>query len=243
MSRPSRPREWGDLPSAIGGARAGRLRAVGLWRLRRLWSNLIRVATLALKRVVDILGALLLLTLLAPLFAGIALLIKLEDPGPVLFWQDRVGQWGVLFRFPKFRSMVVDAEARKAALLAENDHGSSVTFKMKRDPRVTRVGAILRRGSLDELPQLWSVLRGEMSLVGPRPPVPSEVELYSPADRRRLDVRPGLTCLWQVSGRGEIPFPEQVELDSEYIESRGFWTDVVLLLRTIPAVVLGRGAY
>ena len=137
----------------------------------------------------------------------------------------------------------MDAEARKAALLARNDHGASVTFKMKRDPRVTRVGAVLRRTSLDELPQLWSVLRGDMSLVGPRPPVPSEVARYTPADRRRLDVRPGLTCLWQVSGRGDIPFPEQVELDAEYIESRGFWTDLRLLLRTIPAVVLGRGAY
>ena len=232
-----------ELPAAIGGRPMGRLRATGAWRRRRLSTAFVRVTVLAAKRTMDVVGALALLILLLPVFALIGVMIKLEDPGPVLFWQDRVGQWGRLFRFPKFRSMVVDAEARKAKLLASNDHGASVTFKMKRDPRVTRVGAVLRRTSLDELPQLWSVLKGDMSLVGPRPPVPSEVDRYTPADRRRLDVRPGLTCLWQVSGRGDIPFPQQVELDSEYIESRGFWTDVWLLLRTIPAVFLGRGAY
>ena len=231
------------LSVAIDGRRAGVVRARALWRARRIWGRLSSTGAVAVKRGVDVAGALVLLVLLSPLFALIALLIKLEDPGPVLFWQDRVGRWGETFRFPKFRSMVVDAEARKEKLLARNDHGSSVTFKMKRDPRVTRVGSVLRRTSLDELPQLWSVLRGQMSLVGPRPPVPSEVKLYTPGDRRRLDVRPGLTCLWQVSGRGDIPFPRQVELDAEYIESRSFWTDLALLLRTIPAVVFGKGAY
>ena len=232
-----------DLPDAIGGRPGGRLRAASRWRTRRVRSNVATAAAVALKRAVDVVGAIALMVLFLPIFLVVPILIKLEDPGPVLFWQDRVGKWGVVFRFPKFRSMVMNAEALKASLLRDNDHGHSVTFKMKRDPRVTRVGSFLRRTSLDELPQLWSVLRGDMSLVGPRPPVPSEVELYTPEDRRRLDVRPGLTCLWQVSGRGDIPFPEQVELDAEYIESRGFWTDVWLLLRTIPAVVFGRGAY
>lgn len=207
-----------------------------------LWRGAIR-GTLVVKRGLDIVGSITLMLMLAPVFVLVPLLIKLEDGGPILFWQTRVGQWGQPFPFPKFRSMVVDAEAMKARLMKRNDHGSSVTFKMKRDPRVTRVGSILRRTSLDELPQLWSVLRGDMSLVGPRPPVPREVAEYTLADRRRLDVRPGITCLWQVSGRGDIPFPEQVLLDVEYIESRGLWTDIRLLLLTVPAVLLGRGAY
>jgi lipopolysaccharide/colanic/teichoic acid biosynthesis glycosyltransferase len=207
-----------------------------------LWRSTIRGA-FALKRLMDATGALALALVLSPVLILVPLLIKLEDGGPVLFWQTRVGRWGRTFPFPKFRSMVVNAEALKDELLRLNDHGESVTFKMKRDPRITRVGAFLRRTSLDELPQVWSVIKGDMSLVGPRPPVPSEVEDYTLRDRRRLDVRPGLTCLWQVSGRGEIPFPEQVRMDVEYIENRGFWTDVRLLVLTVPAVLLGRGAY
>src|SRR5262249_49914706 len=143
------------------------------------------------------------------------------------------------FTFPKFRSMVINAEQLKAGLLARNDHGDSITFKMKRDPRITWIGRIMRKFSIDELPQLWCVVRGTMSLVGPRPPLPSEVARYSLADRRRLDVTPGLTCIWQVNGRGDIPFDRQVELDIQYIESRSFWLDVCLLLRTIPVVLLG----
>jgi lipopolysaccharide/colanic/teichoic acid biosynthesis glycosyltransferase len=191
----------------------------------------------------DLLGALLVLVLASPVFLVTAILIKIHDGGPVLFWQTRIGRWGRPFRFPKFRSMVLDAEQRKATLLAQNDHGNTVTFKMKRDPRITPVGRWIRRLSIDELPQLWCVLRGDMALVGPRPPVPREVASYTPADRRRLDVVPGLTCIWQVSGRGEIPFPEQVKLDVEYIEHHTVRFDVRLLLKTVPAVLFGRGAY
>jgi len=197
----------------------------------------------ALKRGLDITLASAGLIAFSPLLSFVALVIKLTDNGPVLFWQQRVGQGGRVFAFPKFRSMVVNAEELKQALLAENDHGNSVTFKMKRDPRVTWIGALLRRLSLDELPQLWCVLRGDMSLVGPRPPVPQEVAEYSVRDRRRLDVVPGLTCIWQVSGRGDIPFDRQVELDLEYIRRRSLWFDLKLLCLTLPAVLSGRGAY
>ena len=143
----------------------------------------------------------------------------------------------------KFRSMYVDAEERKKALMAQNESSGGVIFKMKKDPRITRIGRFIRKASIDELPQLWNVIRGDMSLVGPRPPVPSEVAEYSISDRRRLEVIPGITCIWQVSGRSDIPFEQQVELDAEYIESQTFWGDVKLLFKTIPAVLLGRGAY
>jgi lipopolysaccharide/colanic/teichoic acid biosynthesis glycosyltransferase len=139
--------------------------------------------------------------------------------------------------------MYIDAEARKAALMATNEMQGGVTFKMKDDPRITRVGRFIRRASLDELPQLWNVMIGEMSLVGPRPPVPSEVATYAPADRRRPDGMPGITCLWQVSGRSSIPFPEQVKLDVAYLESPSLWLDLTLLLRTVPAVLQGRGTH
>lgn len=196
-----------------------------------------------LKRGLDLLVSASLLLLLTPLFLLVAALIKLTDGGPVLFWQTRIGRWGREFPFPKFRSMVTDAERLKKTLQQQNDHGDCVTFKMKRDPRVTWIGRIMRKFSIDELPQLWCVLRGDMSLVGPRPPVPNEVRQYSLADRRRLDATPGLTCIWQVSGRGDIPFPEQVALDREYIEEQSFWLDLKLLVKTIPAVLTGKGAY
>lgn len=197
----------------------------------------------AAKRVLDIVVATLMLILLSPLFLFVALAIKFTDWGPVLFWQDRVGKHGKLFRFPKFRSMVINAEALKDSLLAQNQHGNGVTFKMKRDPRITWIGRFIRRGSIDELPQLWCVLKGEMSLVGPRPPLVREVAHYTLADRRRLDVIPGLTCFWQVQGRSEIPFPQQVELDVDYIESQNLALDIKLLVKTVPAVIGGRGAY
>lgn len=195
------------------------------------------------KRCLDIIASSIGLIALAPLFAIVSVLIKLTDGGPILFWQSRVGLQGREFPFPKFRSMVTNAESLKDTLLAANDHGNCITFKMKKDPRVTWIGSILRRFSLDELPQLWCVLVGDMSLVGPRPPVPREVALYSLRARRRLEVVPGLTCIWQVSGRGDIPFEEQVELDMEYIRRRGAWLDIRLLCLTIPAVLTGRGAY
>lgn len=196
-----------------------------------------------LKRAFDVTLAASMLIALLPVFALLALLVKLTDGGPALHWQTRVGRWGKEFRFPKFRSMRLDAERLLDSLLAENQHQVGVTFKMRRDPRVTSIGAFLRRSSLDELPQIWCVLKGEMSLVGPRPPLPREVEYYSLADRRRLDVKPGLTCIWQVSGRSDIPFPEQVKLDVDYIERRSLWLDLQLLARTVSAVVSGKGAY
>ena len=195
-----------------------------------------------LKRFLDLSVAAALLIALAPLFTVVGLAIKLSG-GSVLYWHTRVGLWGREFPFPKFRSMVPNAEALKQKILAQNQHGTSVTFKMKNDPRVTWIGQILRRWSIDELPQLWCVLRGDMSLVGPRPPLPSEVERYTLRDRRRLDVKPGLTCIWQVSGRGDIAFAEQAELDVRYIESQSFVLDLVLLAKTVPAVLLGKGAY
>jgi lipopolysaccharide/colanic/teichoic acid biosynthesis glycosyltransferase len=221
---------------------AGFLGNLRFWRKKYAWI-LVVGGTRALKRLIDIVVALTMLLLLMPLFIVVGTIIKLTDGGPILFYQVRVGRWGREFPFPKFRSMVLNAEALKDKLLAQNDHGGGVTFKMKNDPRITRIGRIIRKLSIDELPQLWCVLRGDMSLVGPRPPVPREVALYTLADRRRLDVIPGLTCIWQVSGRSNIPFPKQVELDVQYIESQSLWLDIVLLFRTIPAVLLGRGAH
>ncbi len=193
----------GSAPASLArSARASLARAS--WRLAV-------VAAEAGKRLLDVVVSASALIALAPLFAVVALIIKLQDGGPVLFWQTRVGRWGRTFSCPKFRSMVVDADRLKDQLLASNDHGASVTFKMKRDPRITPIGRLIRKLSIDELPQLWCVFRGEMSLVGPRPPVPREVALYSLRDRLRLEAKPGLTCLWQVSGRGDLPFDRQVE--------------------------------
>jgi lipopolysaccharide/colanic/teichoic acid biosynthesis glycosyltransferase len=212
------------------------------WRKKYSWIFVVG-AIRVLKRLIDIAASIGGLVALFPLLLGVAALIKLTDFGPVLFWQIRVGRWGKEFQFPKFRSMVRDAEQLKETLLHQNDHGNSVTFKMKNDPRVTVIGRIIRKLSIDELPQLWCVLKGDMSLVGPRPPVRCEVEKYTLADRRRLDVKPGLTCIWQVSGRGDIAFKRQVELDVQYIESQSLWLDFILLIKTVPAVLSGKGAY
>lgn len=196
-----------------------------------------------LKRALDIAVSGVLLLLLAPLFLLLAILIKLEDPGPVFFSQVRVGKWGKTFRMYKFRSMVVNAEALLEKLRDRNESAAGVIFKMKDDPRITRVGRFIRKTSLDELPQLWNVFKGEMSLVGPRPPIPKEVAEYEYADRRRLDAIPGITCIWQVSGRSNIDFKGQVRLDVQYIENQSFWGDVKLLFMTIPAVLFSKGAY
>lgn len=217
-----------------------RLNAYAKWKSLS-WRYVIRSAEI-LKRWVDILGSACALVLLAPLFAVVAALIKLEDRGPVFFAQKRVGKWGREFRMYKFRSMCVDAEARLQAVLAKNQHSTGVTFKLKDDPRITRIGKFIRKFSIDELPQFYNVLRGDMSLVGPRPSLPREVALYTTTDRRRLEVMPGLTCFWQIGGRANIDFPEQVQLDVQYIESQSFWLDLKILFKTIPAVVLGRGA-
>ena len=195
------------------------------------------------KRFLDCLASGLGLLVLSPFFALLAIAIKLESSGPVLFSQTRLGQGGTAFRCWKFRSMFVDAEQRKQELLAENEMDGGTTFKMKRDPRITRVGRFIRKASIDELPQLWNVFVGDMSLVGPRPPVPQEVVNYTAYDRQRLMVKPGITCIWQVSGRSDIPFEEQVGLDIKYIVGRSLRMDIGLLLRTIPAVLFARGAY
>ena len=197
----------------------------------------------ALKRLIDIVGSGLGMVLLSPVFLAIAIAVKRSSPGPVFFSQIRVGRYGRHFKFHKFRSMRQDAEALKASLAAQNESKDGVIFKMKDDPRVTKVGRFLRRTSLDELPQLWNVFIGDMSLVGPRPPVPKEVQEYTLEDRKRLDVIPGITCLWQIGGRSDIPFKEQVRLDKDYILSQSVWKDVIILLKTIPAIVGGKGAY
>lgn len=213
-------------------AAANRLRGnLRYWRKRLAWSCVVGF-TLKLKRLLDILAGLAALLLLSPLLLIVATLIKLEDAnGPIFYTQSRVGQWGRVFHFPKFRSMVSNADQLKDQLLHDNQHGDSVTFKMKKDPRITRVGRVIRRLSIDELPQLWCVVKGDMSLVGPRPALPREVALYSFADRRRLEVKPGLTCIWQVSGRGDIPFEGQVKLDEQYINSKSLLLDFKLLLQ------------
>ena len=196
---------------------------------------------LAVKRAVDVLGASLGLLLAAPVLLAAAAAIKLSSPGPVLFRQVRCGLHGRRFEMRKLRTMVHDAELRRGELAHLNEMDGPV-FKVKDDPRVTEVGRLLRRFSLDELPQLFDVLRGHMSLVGPRPSLPSEVAEYQTFERRRLSMRPGLTCLWQVSGRNEIGFDDWVRLDLEYIDTWSLTGDVRLLLHTLPAVLRGRGA-
>lgn len=224
------------------GTGAGIGRQLRFWRKRYSWIIAVGGAKV-LKRLIDIAVSAAALVILSPLFLLVAALIKLTDGGPILFKQVRVGRWGCEFAFPKFRSMVPQAERMKDDLLDQSHHADSVTFKMKKDPRITWIGRIIRKLSIDELPQLWCVFKGDMSLVGPRPPVPREVAEYTLADRRRLDIVPGLTCIWQVSGRGDIPFDEQVKLDVQYIDSQSVWLDFRLLLKTIPAVLLGKGAY
>ncbi len=207
--------------------------------LRAQWMGM---GTETLKRAFDILVSAVVLLLLSPLFLAIAVAVWVEDGGPMIFAQPRVGQYGRRFKMYKIRSMCLDAEARLQELLLKNQHKEGITFKLKEDPRITRVGKLLRKYSLDELPQFFNVLIGDMSLVGPRPPVPREVAKYTPADRRRLAVKPGITCLWQISGRSEIDFSGQVRLDVRYIETQSFWCDLRILLRTIPAVLSGKGA-
>jgi len=194
----------------------------------------------AIKRLVDVVGASVALVGAAPILAGAAVLIRATSPGPVLFRQQRCGLNGRRFEFLKLRSMQADAHERRADLLEMNEMDGPV-FKMTDDPRVTRVGRVLRKWSIDELPQLWNVLRGDMSLVGPRPPLPEEVGLYETFERRRLSMRPGITCLWQVGGRNEIGFADWVKLDVGYIDGWSLLLDLQILLRTVPAVLRGTG--
>ena len=196
---------------------------------------------LAAKRLLDVVVSAAMLVLISPILLAIAVAIRRDSPGPVLFRQRRVGLNGREFTFFKFRSMRVGAEAELAMLRAQNEMDGPV-FKMQKDPRITGVGQFLRRTSLDELPQFWNVLRGEMSLVGPRPPLPAEVRQYLPWQRRRLSVKPGITCTWQVSGRNEIDFEHWMRLDLDYIDGWSFWGDVGICFQTIPAVLRARGA-
>ncbi|MCD9024057.1 sugar transferase [Cohnella silvisoli] len=196
-----------------------------------------------LKRTIDIVGSIFGLILLSPLFAMIAIAIKLEDPkGPVFFHQTRIGKNEKPFRIYKFRSMCTDAEERLRDLLDKNDIAGAM-FKMKEDPRITKVGKFIRKTSIDELPQLFNVLRGEMSLVGPRPPSKREVMDYTKYDKKRLSVTPGCTGLWQVSGRNDLSFKEMVELDLAYIEKKCIWFDIKILLRTVIIIINSKGAY
>ncbi len=196
---------------------------------------------LYLKRAMDVAVAVAGLLLLAPLFFAIAVAIKVSSRGPVFFSQPRAGLNGRLFRFWKFRTMLPDAEALRMQLLARNEMNGPV-FKVRDDPRITPVGRFLRRFSLDELPQLWNVLKGDMSLVGPRPLMPHEVAGYETWQRRRMSMRPGLTCLWQVSGRNDIDFERWMRLDLEYIDKWSLAMDLRIIARTLPAVMSGRGA-
>ncbi|EFO82112.1 undecaprenyl-phosphate galactose phosphotransferase [Oscillochloris trichoides DG-6] len=195
-----------------------------------------------LKRVLDVTVSVAAIILSAPIMLFTALAIKLDSPGPILFRQTRVGKDGEHFACYKFRSMYIDAEARKAELIAKNEADGPV-FKIKHDPRVTRVGRIIRKLSIDELPQLFNVLRGEMSLVGPRPALPSEVAKYNYEQIGRLHAIPGITGLQQVSGRSDVDFKRWVELDLQYISEQSIWKDLEILVRTIPAVLFSKGAY
>lgn len=197
---------------------------------------------LAVKRAFDVAVSATALLALAPLLAGVAVAIKLDSPGPVFFRQRRVGLHGRLFDILKFRSMHRDAEAKLAALRDRNEMSGPV-FKITDDPRVTRVGRFIRRTSIDELPQFWNVLVGQMSVVGPRPPLPSEVAQYRRWHRRRLSVRPGITCIWQISGRNQVDFDRWMELDLQYIDQWSLANDLRIFLKTIPAVLGARGAH
>lgn len=195
------------------------------------------------KRAIDIIGAACGIMLLLPLFVLVAIIIKLEDPkGPIFFYQTRIGKHQRPFRMYKFRSMVSNAEALLQDLLVKNEV-SGAMFKMKDDPRITRIGKLIRKTSIDELPQLWNVIRGDMSLVGPRPPLPREVDTYTTYDKRRLLVKPGCTGLWQVSGRNSVGFSEMVELDMQYIRERSFTYDMGIIMKTVRLLFGAKDAY
>ncbi len=197
---------------------------------------------LAAKRMLDVIGASLALLILSPVLLVAAIAVKLSSPGPVFYVSDRVGKDGETFRFAKFRSMRSDAEYEKPRLVELNEATGPI-FKVRDDPRMTKVGRVLRKLSIDEMPQLLHVLSGKMSLVGPRPPLPEEVVTYSELEWQRLLVKPGITCIWQVSGRSDLDFDTWVQMDIQYIEEWTATGDLRLLLRTVPAVLSGRGAY
>lgn len=195
------------------------------------------------KRMIDLVGATIGLILLLPLFTVLAILMKIENPkGPIFFSQTRIGLNGKKFKMYKIRSMVVDAESLLEDLLSQNEVDGAM-FKMKDDPRITKIGKVIRKYSIDELPQLWNVIKGDMSLVGPRPPLVRELAEYTDYDKQRLIVKPGCTGLWQVSGRNDLGFSEMVELDLKYIRNLGIWNDLVIGLKTIWVIIKPNSAY
>ncbi len=194
-----------------------------------------------IKRLFDILVSAIVIILLSPLVLIVILAIRLESSGPARFCQERVGKDGKVFNMWKFRSMYINSDKYKSKL--SNDMSGGILFKMKKDPRITYMGKFIRKSSIDEIPQFWNVFKGDMSLVGPRPALPIEVAQYNSHQLKRLAVKPGITCTWQVSGRSEISFQQQVEMDLEYISNQSFSLDIILLFKTIPAVLTGRGAY
>ena len=233
-----------SVPRAVG---TGGVHPATVWRsgqpLVELTAPTLRGGQLVVKRAMDIVGAALALVLLSPLLFLVAALVKLDSPGPVLFRQERVGRGGRRFRIMKFRSMVLGAEARRDELLEESLYADPRLFKLARDPRTTRLGLWLRRTSLDELPQFVNVVLGDMSLVGPRPPLPSEVALYERHHYARFDVKPGITGPWQVSGRNQVTdFETVVRLEQDYIQGWSLSRDLAILLQTVPAVLRMRGA-
>lgn len=195
------------------------------------------------KRAIDVAGSLLLLVIASPLLLVTALIVAVTSPGSVIFRQQRVGRDGRLFPMYKFRSMVRDAHEQRHLHADRNQHEGGPAFKIQGDPRMTPVGRVIRRFSIDELPQLVNVLRGDMSLVGPRPPLPDEFDEYDRRERQRVLVRPGLTCIWQVSGRSDVDFDRWIDMDLRYIRTWSIRLDILLLLKSVPAVVSGRGAY
>lgn len=209
---------------------------------QKLRLKVLTISALMVKRLFDVVGSMSCLVALAPLLVAISVAIKLDSRGSIVFKQMRIGKNGSQFMFYKFRTMVSDAEQQKKELIGLNE-ASGPIFKIRRDPRTTRFGYFLRKYSLDELPQLFNVLKGEMSLVGPRPPLPIEVAAYSPSEMKRLLVTPGITGLWQVNGRSDVSFEDMVRMDLEYIQNWSLLLDLKILLRTIPAVLSGRGAY
>lgn len=200
--------------------------------------------SLVLKRIFDVFFSSLAILVLTPFILGAAFIIWLNDPSALPFFvQPRVGKNGKLFKMFKIRTMVSNAESLRAALADQNNHSDCITFKMVKDPRVLPFGSLLRKSSVDELPQLLNILLGDMSIVGPRPPIVPEFERYTESDKERLAVLPGLTCIWQVSGRSLIPFDKQVQMDKEYISKRSLGFDIKLIAQTIPAVLKSKGAF
>jgi exopolysaccharide biosynthesis polyprenyl glycosylphosphotransferase len=227
------------LVPGLGPVTGGRVEVLGSHEIATLSNGPDRLLALAMKRFVDVLVSLAAVVVLSPLLVAIGIAVWLGDRGPVFFRQTRVGLHGRPFGVLKFRTMVPDAESRLAELVLTNEI-SGPAFKMADDPRITRVGRLLRRTSLDELPQLWNVIRGQMSLVGPRPPLPSEVKDYDLWHRRRLSMKPGITGLWQVSARHDTEFDRWVELDLRYIDRWSLWLDLKIMVRTVPAMLSGR---